>query len=255
MWNKWWIVLGIALLAVGCKTKKNITGQPKIDVAKPNAGEAFAINNLDFHTFTGRAKARVELGKDKQDVTMHIRIQRDQAIWISVTATVLNFEAARVLITPDSVKILNKMQSEYIAKPFVYIHRYTGPGISFANLQDLLMANVSRALIRTDQMTVASATDEVQLVGVKENVSFQYSLNANNRPKVFRLNLLGSDENLEAFYGNFNTVSGFSFPHNQNIKLNAHQIVVNALLDYNRVDFNQEVDMPFTVPQRYKRVD
>src|SRR5690606_9829395 len=109
-------------------------------------------------TFSGRAKTKIEMGKNIQDVTLNVRIERDKAIWLSVTA-ILGVEVARILITPDSVKILNKLQGEYIAKPFHYIYNYTNRGVTFAILQDLLMANVSSNLLRTNDVQVASATD------------------------------------------------------------------------------------------------
>lgn len=258
MWNRILTIgFGVFLLA-GCASKKQASNIPpgttSNSTVTTNISDGYLINNLDFHSFSGRAKAKVEFGKDNQDVTMHVRIKRNQAIWISLTATFLNVEGARVLITPDSVKIMNKLQGEYIAKPFNYIHRYTGDGISFGILQDLLMANVSSDLLRTDQMTVAQATDDVQLVGVKDELSFQYSLNGKYRPKVFRLTPLGVGDyqSLEAFYSSFNDVTGYNFPQNQHIKLNATDINVSALLNYNKIEFNQELDMPFTVPARYK---
>lgn len=257
MWSKWTVLASIMLLIFSsCGTKKK--------AVKPGAGtttnsvvlnDGYAINNLDFHTFNGRAKTRIEMGTDKQDVTLHVRIDRDKAIWISVTATVVNYEAARVLITPDTVKILNKLQSEYIVKPFSYIHRYTGEGVDFSLLQDLLMANVSKKLLRTERLTIARATDETQLVGVNDGVSFQYSLNEKERPKVFRLSPIGSDENLEAFYSSFAAITGYNFPQNQSINLNASYISVKALLNYNKLEFNEIVEMPFTVPSKYKVVD
>lgn len=257
MWNKLLTVGLVFAILTSCGTKRHSTKAPAHAGVDNNmkAKEDYLINNLDFHTFSGRAKAKVEFGNDKQDVTLHIRIQRNKAIWISVTATFLNYEAARVLITPDSVKILNKLQSEYITKPFSYIHKYTGAGINFNTLQDLLIANVSQDLIRTDQLTIASADDDVQLVGVKDDLAFQYSLNGKYRPKVFRLSPIGSDESLESYYSSFNDVTGYNFPQKQNIKLNASSIQVNAILDYNKVEFNQELEMPFTAPARYKIVN
>lgn len=255
MWNKICAIgVGIALLT-SCGVRKQVitTSSSAENKITPTTEKAdYLINNLDFHSFSGRAKAKVELGNDNQDVTMHVRIQRNKAIWISLTGTFLNVEGARLLITPDSVKIMNKLQGEYTAKPFNFIHKYTGEGVSFGVLQDLLIANVSSDLLRTDQMTVAKATDDVQLVGVKNNLSFQYSLNGKFRPKVIRLTPLGSSQNLEAFYSSFNDVTGYNFPQNQNIKLNATGFQVNAVLNYNKIEFNQELEMPFTVPARYK---
>lgn len=255
MWSKGFIaLLSLGVLFSSCATKKKvITGNSATSAIVVNEG--YTINNLDFRTFNGRAKTKVEFGNDKQDVTLHVRIDRDKAIWISVTATVVNYEAARILVTPDTIKILNKLQSEYIVKPFNYINRYTGSGVNFAMLQDLLLANVSKELLRTEQMTVASAGEEVQLVGVTNGLSFQYSLNENKRPKVFRLNAIGSDESLEAFYSSFAAITGYNFPQNQSINLNASEIAVKAILNYNKLEFNESVEMPFTVPSKYKIIN
>jgi len=86
-------------------------------------------------------------------------------------------------------------------------------------------------------------------------LSFQYSLNDNKRPKVFRLNTVGGNESLEAFYSSFAAITGYNFPQNQSINLNTNYIVIKALLNYNKLEFNEMVDMPFTVPTKYKVVD
>ena len=256
MWNKLLILGVVSLLLVSCGSKKRaISSTPEKGISSvntPNLTTNYLINNLDYHTFSGRAKAKIEVGEDSQDATMHVRVARNKAIWISVTGTFLNIEGVRILITPDSVKIMNKLQGEYLAKPFNYIYKYTGESVSFGVLQDLLVANVSSDLLRTDQMTVAQATDDVQLVGVKDDLAFQYSLNGKFRPKVIRLTPVGGQESLESFYGSFNDVTGYDFPQNQNIKLNVGGFSVNAVLNYNKIDFNQELDMPFTVPAKYK---
>ncbi|MCA5005945.1 DUF4292 domain-containing protein [Sphingobacterium bovistauri] len=252
MWNKI-LILGIVIsVFVSCGTRKNKSNRAVSNDVVTNKNSDYLINNLDYHTFSGRAKAKVELGKDNQDVTLHVRVQRNKAIWISVTATFLNVEGARLLITPDSVKIMNKLQGEYIVKPFDYIRRYTGEGVNFGVLQDLLVANVSSDLLRTDQITVAQATDDVQLAGVKNDLSFQYSLNDKYRPKVIRLTPIGGSQSLESFYSSFNDVAGYNFPQNQNIKLTSEGFTVNAILNYNKAEFNQELEMPFSVPAKYK---
>lgn len=256
MWSKWFVVaIAFVLLFSSCASKKKVVKVDKTGTKEIALNDGYSISNLDFHTFNGRAKTRVEFGNEKQDVTLHVRVDRNKAIWISVTATVVNYEAARILITPDSVKILNKLQSEYIAKPFNYIHKYTGEGVDFSILQDLLMANVSKKLLRTEQLTVASAGEEIQLVGVNDNLGFQYSLNDNKRPRVFRLNPLGTGDSLEAFYSSFAAITGYNYPQNQSITLNTNSMNVKALLNYNKLDFNEAVEMPFSVPAKYKVIN
>lgn len=255
MWNKYcWLIVG-AFLFVSCASKRKTVNNSNVHTSVIATNEGYSINNLDFRTFNGRAKTRIEFGEEKQDVTMHVRIDRDKAIWISVTATLINHEVARILITPDSIKIMNKMYSEYMLKPFDYIHKYTGKGIDFSILQDLLVANVNKKLLRTTELTVASAADEMQLVGVNDGLSFQYSLNENKRPRVFRLSEIGANESLETFYSSFAAVTGYNFPQNQNINLNASSVRLKALLNYNKLEFNELLEMPFLVPAKYTRVD
>ncbi len=256
MWSRCVLLLLTLSIVFGCGSKKQVVGAKGGEGTVYKSGaEGYLINNLDFSTFSGRAKSKIEFDNEKHDVTLHVRILRDREIWISVTATLINFEVARVKITPDSIQILNKMRSEYVAKRFDYVHRYTGEGVSFFTLQDLLMANVSQPLLRTDQITVASASNEVQIVGVKDQLAFQYSLNEKNRPKVFRLNVVGRDDNLESFYSNFAVSGGYNFPQNQQIKLGAGGMSISAILNYNKADFNQDIDTPFAVPAKYKMVE
>ncbi|WP_140938574.1 DUF4292 domain-containing protein [Sphingobacterium lumbrici] len=255
MWNKWMIGFLCLTILFACGTKKKIT---KVDKSRAEtkivSNTNYTLNNLDFHTFAGKAKTKVVFGDSNQDVTLNIRVQRDRTIWISVTA-LLGIEVARVLITPDSVKILNKLQGEYIVKPFNYIYRYVTEGVTFSTLQDLLLANVSMPLLKTESLTVASSEDEVQLIGVKDNLAFHYSLNQNDRPKVFRLNMIGSHGNLEAVYGRFVSIEGYEFPQTQQLKLNAQTVKLDALLEYDKVEFNQSIETPFTAPARYKVIN
>ncbi len=251
MWNKWVILLWVVLFASSCGTKRKTTSPSKDEHGNTVSVSNVEINNLDFHSFSGRAKAKIEFANQQQDVTLNFRINRDQTIWISATA-LLGIEVARIFITPDSVKILNKLQGEYIHKPFNYIHRYTNPGITFATLQDLFLGNVSLSLLRTDQLTVANSGEEMQLVGIKDKLSFQYSLNTNRRPKVFRLVPLETDQSIESYYGNYADFGGYNFPQNQNIQLRAENMKIDAQLEYTKVTFNEILEFPFSVPARYK---
>ena len=260
MWSRaiWWVMVGVLLFS-SCKTKKKMT-MPSSDVpteisaANAESIKTFEMNNLDFYTFSGRAKTRVEMGKSVHDVTLHVRIERDRAIWLSVTA-ILGVEAARVLITPDSVKILNKLQGEYISKPFAYIYNYTNRGITFNTLQDLLLANVSSNLLRTENVQVASSTDEFIVVGIKEQLAYQYRINKDNRPFQFSLQEVGGSDNLEAFYGDYMKTNGYNFPQDIALTIIGEDVSLKARLGYNRVSFNEPIEMPFSVPSRYKVIN
>lgn len=260
MWSRvvlWAFIFGLFL--TGCKSKKLTRPSGSVvakEIKKANRAniQTFELNNLDFYTFSGKAKTRVDLGEQSHDVTLNIRLERDKAIWVSVSA-MLGVEVARVMITPDSVKILNKLQGEYMAKPFKYIYHYVNEGMSFAVLQDVLMANVSSRLLRTENVQVASATDEFIVVGQQESLAYQYRINKENRPFSFSLGELEGGQSLEALYGNYEKTSGYNFPRNVALNMQSEELMLNIQLGYTRVSFNEPVSMPFTVSSRYKVIN
>src|SRR3954465_156304 len=70
---------------------------------------AFRSHYINFKTFSAKIKVEVSDNKGKQpDITAVVRIIKDSAIWMSLSATFLNIEIYRILITKDSVILLNK---------------------------------------------------------------------------------------------------------------------------------------------------
>ncbi|MGN5955017.1 DUF4292 domain-containing protein [Sphingobacterium lactis] len=249
--------MAVLMLISACGTKKRTV---KIDSTLPKATnneqllKNFELSNLNYHTFSGRAKAKVQMGKDSQNVTLNLRIDRGKAIWISVTA-LLGIEAARVMITPDSVKIMNKMQGEYIAKPFSYIYKYTNPNISYKMLEDILLGNISVEMLRTEQLQVASSTDDVQIIGVRDGLTFHYGVNNANRPFNFNLMELGKSNKLEATYSDYQMIGGYNFPNRFTLNIEGDGVKVNSDLAYNKAEFNTTAEMPFKVPSSYKVIN
>jgi hypothetical protein len=79
-------------------------------------------NRIDFKTFSAKVKVEFEDKNGKQpDLTVFIRIQKDSLIWLSINATILSYEALRILITPDSVKLMNKKDRFYQLRSVNYL--------------------------------------------------------------------------------------------------------------------------------------
>lgn len=249
------LVLAVLVLAYSCASKKaTVKNNTGITAKGKDLLSTYELNNLNFITFSGRAKAKVQYGEETQNVTLNVRMERDKAIWISVTA-LLGIEAARVLITPDSVKIMNRLQSEYVSKPFSYIYRYTNPGITFRMLQDILMGNISTEMLRTDQLQIATSEDDVQVIGIKEGLTFHYGVNKSNRPFTFNLVEIGKTNKLEAHYSDFAVIDGHNFPQRFTLNIEGSGTKVSSDMLYNKSEFNKSVELPFNIPSRYKAIN
>ena len=125
------IVLGIVLLyaAAGCRsTKKLQTAINKRDtnvvispgVTSPdslkgatNILKSLEKNRIKFTTFSAKIKVQYEDKNGKQpDFNAFVRLYKDSVLWISISATFLSIEAFRILITKDSIIIVNKLNKE-----------------------------------------------------------------------------------------------------------------------------------------------
>lgn len=246
-------LLFMLLLASSCASRKNATKVAESTVTTDRSIRSFEMNNLSFHTLSARAKAKISLWQKNHDVTANIRIDHGKKIWISVTA-VLGIEAARILITPDSVRIINRFRGEYIAKPFSYIYQFTNPSITFRTLQDIILGNTSVELLRSGDVQLASNEDEVFIVGKKNELAFQYGMNKLLRPQVFKLDDISARQQMEVAYEQYGDVNGYIFPQRLALNVRGEDVALQADLEYNRVQFDEVIEFPFTVPSRYQAV-
>lgn len=211
-----------------------------------------AQNQTYFTTFSGRAKSKISINKDTYDVTANVRIERDKAIWISITA-IMGIEAGRVLITPDSVKVMNRLEAGYVRKPFDYIYNFTSRELDFSSLQDLLVGNVIAQAVDGD--TDVSMTDVGGVLrGQSNDLLFLVQLDGNYRAVLALLDEEGRNQRLEASYANYSEFTGRRFPSQINVSLVADGLDVRSEMNYNRVAYDEALEMPFSIPARYKEI-
>ena len=66
-------------------------------------------NYIDYNTFSAKVKVDYRGGDGKSyDFNAFLRMKKDSVIWVSINAA-LGIEAFRILIKPDSVFVLNKL--------------------------------------------------------------------------------------------------------------------------------------------------
>lgn len=133
------LLLGVILLN-GCSNKRAVIKKPIKE-----KGEAFIVQQMnshqfDFDFFAARFNAVLKSGHEKQAIKGQIRIRKDSAIWCSV-APLLGIEMARILITPDSVKMMNRMDHTVLLTSFDYLRRFLNKPVNFQMLQALLLGN------------------------------------------------------------------------------------------------------------------
>src|ERR1700712_1062333 len=152
------LVFAVLYTIAGCRsTKKLQTAINKRDttvvvntsVTNPDSlkGAADVLkslekNKINFTTLSAKIKVQYEDKNGKQpDFNAFIRLYKDSVLWISINATFLSIEAFRILITKDSIIIINKLNKKVEYHPFSYVTDIAQIPLTFATLQDLVVGN------------------------------------------------------------------------------------------------------------------
>lgn len=96
---------------------------------------------IHYASFSARAKLDVHSEKTSQNgIAVFLRMQKDSCIWISIRP-VLGIELVRVLITPDSVKMINFFKKTLTLRSADSLQQLLNIPCDFRTLQDLLIGN------------------------------------------------------------------------------------------------------------------
>lgn len=98
-------------------------------------------NLIDFRTFSAKIKVDfIDKDGKKNEFTAFVRLRKDSIMWISINA-ILGIEAARVLITPDSIKVLNKIDHVYKLNSVEALQEIANVPFTFQELQNVIIGN------------------------------------------------------------------------------------------------------------------
>ncbi len=258
------VLLGIAsLILASCRHTRQIA-RPSFQVADTSkviekadstaAKEATALlgginkNRIEFNTFSAKLKIDFENDKQRQqNISTNIRMQKDSLIWISVSAPIIG-EVARALITPDSLKAYDKFNKRLYLRALSDAKDLLNIPFDFNTLQDIIIGNP------------VFLTDSVYQV-VKTPAIISFSCDTTLYTSLFNVfaddyllqqsKVMDKDSSrnrsCELTYGEYKDAEGRKFPTRRRIFVEEKNITRIAM-DFNRMEFNQPLTFPFTIP-------
>ncbi len=254
----------LVFLVTGCGTSKRIkTGASGIPAEKATTTVTesrttaalkkllYTDNEIPFNSFSAKVKVSYEDAGGKQpDVNAFIRMKKDEAIWISIAATFLNIEGMRILITPDSVFILNKMEKTYSAYPISYINERLSIPVNFQDAQRLVSGKVVFA--GDSVLSVSQSGNFLQaVVSIPQIYNTIYFtdpglLLAKQEVKVSQP---GDHFTVNIHYEDYEKTSMGLFSTSRNITI--PEKGQKLQLNFRQYEFNNELSLPFSRPEGY----
>jgi hypothetical protein len=211
-------------------------------------------NKIDFNTFSAKVKVDFE-GRDgkKSDFNAFIRLQKDSVMWVSIIAA-LGIEGFRIMITPDSVKVINKLDKVVQLRSVEYLREVARIPLTFSELQDLIVGNP----IYLDSNIVSYKKDEksVSLISVGELFKHLITVASGDNYSLQHSKLDDVDpiraRTADITYGGFETKGGIKFSTVRRITV-SEKTKLEIKLEFKQWQFNEVLSFPFNIPKNYQR--
>jgi len=259
MWNNKGILLGAALLLVvsACSSRRAVNtsaGLAKELSKKETTALVESIDNsrITYQTFNTKARTKLNVDNKSFNATLNIRIKNKEVIWISANAF-LGIEAARIMITPDRIQIINRLQSTYVDRPFSYVYEFASTELTFEDLENLFVGNTP-TFYENPESQYLIAANNYQITGTTPTLGYEIQLNQAFNLLSTLLTESTRGQNLSFLYESYQNIGEISVPGGVTIDLRAPKTKLNATMTYEDISFNQELSFPFQVPERYKKI-
>ena len=210
-------------------------------------------NHIDFKTFSAKIKVQYEDGNGKQpDVNAFLRMYKDSVIWMSINATFLNIEAFRMMITKDSIFIINKLDKLKSMHSLSYIEDVAHIPLDLRTLQELIIGNpiyVGDSIVsykKTENRILVSTVGKL----FKNLITLAADNNLILRSKLDDLDV-SQNRTADLTYGEYASLGNNFFPTYREITV-AEKTKVDIILVFKQYDFNKELSFPFSLPKNYK---
>ena len=264
------LILLAVLFLTGCTGSRKAIREPLREQGEEFLMNKLKENELKFSSFSAKYSAVFINNKKKTNISGQIRIVKDSAIWITVTP-MLGIEMARFMLTPDSIKYLNRINSTYLLKDFKYINQLLNKTLDFDMAQAFLTGNdftlyennsfkasvdkgeykLSTSNRRKLKRFVRRSEDEI-------SIPLQSIWLDPDRFKISRVLLKEAERDSRKFtaeYTEFIELDGQNIPTRPDFRIETDKDKIRIRIEYSKVQLNEELSLPFFVPESYMPIE
>ncbi|MEI6059345.1 MAG: DUF4292 domain-containing protein [Bacteroidota bacterium] len=226
-------------------------------------------HEVQFHQFSAKFSATYQVDRKKTTVSGYLRIQHDSIIWISITPA-LGIEAVRFMLTPDSIKFINRLSNTYFLHDFAYINQLLNKSLDYDMAQSFLLGN-DFSLYDSNSFKASVDNQEYKLITANRRKLRRYVrrsdddinipiqciwLDAENF-KVSKVMLKEADRESRKFlasYSEFVDVNGKLIPSSLDFKIETDKQKIRIKIRYTKIQMDQEQTYPFRIPLNYTEI-
>lgn len=241
-------LLLLVILLSGCSKKLNV-------FSRTYDRESLAIQEFKFDYLTIKSKVKLEETHKTTNATALLRIKKDSIIWFNLSGA-LGVQGMRGIITQDSVKLINRVDKQYLAYSYEDVSKEFNFPIDYDLVQAMIIGDMPKSKEPDDNTRLTKGRYIVrQNLG---NIAIANYIN----PGIMKLEEVfvtekESDNSLKLLYKDFRELNNQAFPFSSFISLIHNnefgELETQLTIEHNRVEVSDEpLKFPFTVPKKYE---
>lgn len=261
------MLISFLIIVSACSVSKRTIKAPLKEQGAEYLFQNLKSNELKYDFLSARFSASFIQNKKSTTLSGQIRIHRDTAIWISISP-IMGIEMVRVLITPDSIKYMNRIDKSFFADNFDYINTLINSTLDYDMLQSFLTGNdfsfyensSFRAGIENHEYKLITTNRKKLKKYVRHNEEISIPLqniwlNAETFKisKVLIRELTPNGRKLEGVY-EYSMNQGQLMPAKVRFDLETMDNKNTIEMDYSKISLSNDLSFPFTIPDKYRRV-
>lgn len=264
------LIGGLIAFLPSCKTERPVVFHNLKPLSFDTLYYKMQANEARFSSLN--AKIGISYKKNDHSVVSfraQVRIRKDSLIWVSIMPA-MGIEVARAELTPDSLKLLERMKKRYILGNYHLLDSLLHSSVNYTLIQSLLLGNnlsghhLSNSNAGADREGyLLSFQREGNTMGnsmKSENIPVKLMEKIWLYPTDFKIRKLyvrqqtdHKTKELLVYYDHYQNVQGQLLPAKMRIVLNSRP-KTEIFLTFKKVELNKKYGVPFYIPEDYKKL-
>ncbi len=132
-------ILALLIILTGCKTQKRTLDPSELRTKKTRElKNALAEQERSVKGYEGKWSVKASTKKKTKRFKVRVRAIHDSIFWASVSPA-LGVEVARLMMTRDSVKFIDRMNDRYFVGDHTYLRSKYNVPVNITDIHDLLL--------------------------------------------------------------------------------------------------------------------
>jgi len=272
------IIFSIVLMSASCKDKTNQNNTtPVVSMKIAGLYDSLQKNQPCYKTFSAKFNADYRKGTTNFSIGGNLRIRRDSAIWMTLSPG-LGIEVGRSLLTKDSVKVLNRVQSTFFVGNYSILDTLLNISLDYAMIQSLITDEIylyprtqfnsetlSKYTVEQDSGEIILSSLDPQKYAAQLENNFQteqvkpvfqqlYIDAATHKVKQIIVKDFKQNRELVIDYKDFVSVDNMLFPTLIQTTFTQKDITATVNFMLEKITLNQTLTFPFQIPSKYTKM-